>query len=173
MTTSTGNRHGSAVVTLPSDTEILITRKFDASSALIFKALTTPELVKRWWGFDTSVWKVCDIDLRVGGSWRYVIQDDEMEVGFHGIYREIDAPRRIVSTEAFEGLAAMGITDDPDAVASVNTVTLDEVDGVTTMSTLVKHATKEHRDGHIESGMEGGMQVSYNRLEDVVTSDSV
>jgi uncharacterized protein YndB with AHSA1/START domain len=173
MTTSTGNRHGSAVVTLPSDTEILITRKFDASSALIFKALTTPELVKRWWGFDTSVWKVCDIDLRVGGSWRYVIQDDEMEVGFHGVYREIDAPRRIVSTEAFEGLAAMGITDDPDSVASVNTVTLEEVDGVTTMSTLVKHATKEHRDGHIESGMEGGMQVSFDRLEDVVTSDSV
>ena len=173
MTTSTGNRHGSAVVTLPSDTEILITRKFDASSALIFKALTTPELVKRWWGFDTSVWKVCDIDLRVGGSWRYVIQDDEMEVGFHGVYREIDAPRRIVSTEAFEGLAAMGITDDPDAVASVNTVTLEEVDGVTTMSTLVQHVTKEHRDGHIESGMEGGMQVSFDRLEDVVTSDSV
>ena len=75
-----------------------------------------------------------------------------MEVGFHGVYREIDAPRRIVSTEAFEGLVAMGITDDPDSVASVNTVTLDEVDGVTTMSTLVQHVTKEHRDGHINSG---------------------
>ena len=115
MNTSTGNRHGSAVVTLPSDTEILITRKFDAPSALVFKALTTPELVKRWWGFDTSVWKVCDIDLRVGGTWRYVIEDGDMEVGFHGVYREIDAPHRIVSTEAFEGLAAMGITDDPDS----------------------------------------------------------
>ncbi len=62
----------------------------------------------------------------------------------------------------------MGITDDPDSVASVNTMTLDESDGVTTMTTLVKHVTKEHRDGHIQSGMEGGMQISYNRLEDVV-----
>jgi uncharacterized protein YndB with AHSA1/START domain len=170
MSTSTNNRHGSAVVTLPSDTEILITRQFGAPSALVFKAITTPELVKRWWGFDTSVWKVCDIDLRVGGSWRYVISEGEQEVGFHGVYREIEAPRRIVSTEAFEGLAAMGITDDPDSVASVNTVTLDEVDGVTTMSTLVQHVTKEHRDGHVNSGMEGGMQVSFDRLEDLVTS---
>jgi uncharacterized protein YndB with AHSA1/START domain len=172
MSTSTGNRHGSAVVTLPSDTEILITRQFDAPAALVFRALTEHDFVKRWWGFDTSVWKVCDIDLRVGGTWRYVIQDGEMEVGFHGVYREIEAPRRIVSTEAFEGLAAMGITDDPDAAASVNTVTLEEVDGVTTMTTLVRHVTKEHRDGHIESGMEGGMQVSYDRLEDLVTGDA-
>ena len=122
-------------------------------------------------GFDTSVWKVCDIDLRVGGSWRYVVGEGHEEVGFHGEYREIDAPRRIVSTEAFEGLVAMGITDDPDSVASVNTVTLEEVDGVTTMSTLVQHVTKEHRDGHINSGMEGGMQVSFDRLEDLVTSN--
>jgi uncharacterized protein YndB with AHSA1/START domain len=168
--TSTGNRHGSAVVTLPSDTEILITRQFDAPASLVFEAVTSPELVKRWWGFDTSVWEVCDIDLRVGGKWRYVIKEGDMEVGFHGEYREIEAPHRIVSTEAFEGLAAMGITDDPDSVASVNTVTLEEADGVTTMSTLVKHVTKEHRDGHIESGMEGGMQVSYDRLEDLVTA---
>jgi len=167
--TNTGNRHGTAVVTLPSDTEILITRKFDAPAALIFEAVTSPELIKRWWGFDTSEWVVCDVDLRVGGNWRYVIREGDNEVGFHGEYREIDAPRRVVSTEAFEGLAAMGITDDPDSVASVNTMTLDEVDGVTTMSTLVKHVTKEHRDGHIESGMEGGMQVSFDRLEDLVT----
>ena len=166
--TTTRNRHGSAVVTLPSDTEILITRQFDASAATVFKALTTPELVKRWWGFGTSAWEVCEIDLRVGGTWRYVIKDDDMEVGFHGVYREIDAPHRIVSTEAFEGLAAMGITDDPDDVASLNTMTLEEVDGVTTLSTLVQHVTKEHRDGHIQSGMEGGMQVSFDRLEDLV-----
>ena len=172
MNSTLGNRHGSAEITLPSGTEILITRQFDAPAALVFKALTTPDLVKRWWGFDTSVWKVCDIDLRVGGTWRYVIQDGEMEVGFHGVYREIDAPRRIVSTEAFEGLAALGITDDPDSAASVNTVTLEEVDGVTTMTTLVRHVTKEHRDGHIESGMEGGMQVSFDRLEDLVTGDA-
>jgi uncharacterized protein YndB with AHSA1/START domain len=72
MNSTLGNRHGSAEITLPSDTEILITRRFDAPAALIFKALTTPELVKRWWGFDTSEWLACEIDPRVGGQWRFV-----------------------------------------------------------------------------------------------------
>ena len=155
------NRHGSAVITLPSDTEILITRVFDAPAELIFKAWTTPELIKRWWGFDSSEWLVCEIDARVGGKWRYVIRDSDMEVGFHGEIRELDAPHRMVSTEVFEGF--------PDA-GSVNTMTLDEVNGVTTMTTLIQHESQEHRDMQLASGMEGGMQVSYNRLEDVARS---
>jgi uncharacterized protein YndB with AHSA1/START domain len=155
------NRHGSAVITLPSDTEILITRVFDAPAALIFKAWTTPELIKRWWGFDTSEWLVCEMDPRVGGQWRYVIRDGGMEVGFHGEIRELDAPRRMVSTEVYEGF--------PDA-GSVNTMTLDEFDGVTTMTTLIQHESQEHRDMQLASGMERGMQVSYNRLEDVARS---
>lgn len=155
------NRHGSAVITLPSDTEILITRVFDAPADVVFKALTTPELVRRWWGFETSEWLVCDIDLRVGGQWRYVIREGGMEVGFHGEYREIAAPHRLVSTEVYEGFP------DPDG-ASLNTVTLEEVDGVTTMRTLVQHSKPEHRDAQLASGMEGGMQVSYDRLEDLV-----
>ncbi len=154
-----GNRHGSAVITLPSDTEILITRVFDAPAELVYKALTTPELVKRWWGFETSEWLVCEVDLRVGGQWRFVIQERDMEVGFHGEYKEIEAPYRFVSTEVYEGFPEAG---------SLNTVTLDEVAGVTTMTTLVQHELKEHRDGQLASGMEGGMQVSYNRLEDLV-----
>jgi uncharacterized protein YndB with AHSA1/START domain len=161
MTNGTKNRHGSAIVTLPSDTEILITRQFDAPAELVFKAYTTPELVRRWWGFETSEWLVCDVDLRVGGTWRYVVKDDDYEVGFHGEFREIDRPHRIVSTEVFEGM--------PDA-HSVNTTTFEELDGVTTMTTLVQHTDAEHRDAHIQSGMEAGMQVSYDRLEDVVTS---
>ena len=92
--TTTSNRHGSATVSLPSDTEILITRQFDAPASLVFKAFTTPELVKRWWGFDSSQWLVCDIDLRPGGTWRYLIKEGDMEVGFHGEYREIDEPTR-------------------------------------------------------------------------------
>ena len=155
------NRHGSAVITLPSDTEILITRVFDAPAELIFKAWTTPELIKRWWGFDSSEWLVCEIDARVGGKWRYVIRDSDMEVGFHGEIRELDAPHRMVSTEVFEGF--------PDA-GSVNTMTLDDVNGVTTMTTLIQHESQEHRDMQLASGMEGGMQVSYNRLEDVARS---
>lgn len=155
------NRHGSATVTLPSDREILITRKFDAPAALVFKAWTTPELVRKWWGFETSEWLVCEIDLREGGTWRYLTREaDGTEVGFHGEYRTIDAPRRIVSTEVFEGF--------PDA-AALDTIVFDERDGVTTMTINVLHETREHRDGHIASGMEDGMQVSMNRLEDVVS----
>ena len=101
---TTSNRHGSAVVTLPSDTEILITRQFDAPAALVYRAYTTPELVQRWYGFDTSVWKVCEIDLRVGGTWRYVIEDSDFEVGFHGEYQELSPPHRLVSTEVYEGM---------------------------------------------------------------------
>lgn len=161
-TTNRKDRHGTATVTLPSDTEILITRRFDAPAARVFEACTTPELVKRWWGFETSEWLVCEIDLRVGGTWRYLTREEGgFEVGFHGEYREVDAPHRVVSTETFEGF--------PDA-HSVNTMTLEEVDGVTTMTTLVVHQSKEHRDGHIESGMEGGMNVSMDRLEDLVTA---
>ena len=153
------NRHGSAVVTLPSDTEILITRTFDAPAALLFRAWTEPELVKQWWGFDTGEWLVCEVDLRVGGAWRWVVRDRGMEVGFHGEYREVERPIRLVATEVYEGF--------PDAEA-LNSTTFDEVDGVTTMTTLVRHARKEHRDAHIESGMEGGMQVSFDRMEDLV-----
>jgi uncharacterized protein YndB with AHSA1/START domain len=160
-TAAAKNRQGSAVITLPSDTEILITRVFDAPAELIFKAFTTPDLVKRWWGFETSEWLVCEIDLKVGGKWRYVIRDGGQEVGFHGEYHEIDRPKRLVSTEVFEGF--------PDA-GSVNTMTLEEADGVTTMKTLIRHERKEHRDAQINSGMETGMQVSYDRIEAVAKS---
>jgi uncharacterized protein YndB with AHSA1/START domain len=153
------NRHGSAVITLPSDTEILITRAFDAPAALIFDAVHKPEHVKQWWGFGTSEWKICDIDFRVGGEWRYKIVDSDMEVEFYGEYKEIERPRRVVSTEVFAPF--------PDA-GTLNTMTLDEVDSVTTMTVLIQAASKETRDAQIESGMETGMQVSYNRLEDLV-----
>ncbi|MGH9025443.1 MAG: SRPBCC family protein [Acidimicrobiia bacterium] len=156
---TTGNRHGTAVIALPSDTEILITRVFDAPANLLFKAWTTPELVKRWWGFETSEWLVCDIDLRVGGQWRWVVREGDIEVGFHGEYREIEPPGRLVATEVYEGF--------PDGSA-LNTMTFAEVDGVTTMTTLVQHSCQEHRDAHLASGMESGMQISYDRLEDVV-----
>jgi uncharacterized protein YndB with AHSA1/START domain len=160
-----GNRHGSAVITLPSDTEIVITRVFDAPAALLFKATTTPELVKRWWGFETAEWQVCEIDLRVGGTWRYVArEEDGFVVGFHGTYREIDAPHRVVTTEVFEGAPV----PDPEAAGTLNTVTLDEHDGVTTMTVRIQAPSRDVRDAIIESGMEVGMQVSYDRLEDLV-----
>src|SRR3954468_8206447 len=158
------NRHGSAVITLPSDTSYLITRTFDAPAELIFKATTTPELVRRWWGFAEDAWVVGDIDLRVGGKWRYVIRHGDDEVGFHGEYREIARPHRLVFTEVYEGVPEL---PPPDAYP-VNTMTLDKVDGVTTMTLLVQHTTNEERDTVLASGMEDGMQVSYDRREDLV-----
>jgi uncharacterized protein YndB with AHSA1/START domain len=155
------NRHGTATVTLPSDLEILITRTFDAPADVIFRAWTTPEYVRQWWSDDANPVVACDIDLRVGGGWRYVTRTvDGTELGWHGTYREIDAPGRLVATEVFEGF--------PDAEA-VNTMTLTEAGGTTTLAVTVRHTSKEHRDGHVESGMETGMQLALDRVEDLTT----
>ncbi|MGH9224749.1 MAG: SRPBCC family protein [Acidimicrobiales bacterium] len=150
---------------MPSDTEYVVTRAFDAPAELIFKAHTTPELVRRWWGFETSEWLVCDIDLTEGGKWRYVIgEHGDLEVGFHGYYKEIAGPHRLVYTEMYEGVPEL---PPPDAYPVV-TMTLDEASGVTTMTVLVQHTTQEERDMVLASGMESGMQISYDRMEDLV-----
>ena len=153
---------GTATVTLPADEQILITREFDAPKHLVYKAFTTPELVKRWWHANRGEMTVAEIDLREGGKWRYVmVAEGDFEVGFHGEYREIVPNERIVSTEVYEGM--------PGAEA-VNTMTLTEADGRTTVEILVQHASKEHRDAHIESGMEAGMQDAMDLLEQVAVS---
>jgi uncharacterized protein YndB with AHSA1/START domain len=153
---------GTATVTLPTDEQILITREFDAPKHLVYQAWTTPELVKQWWTANRGEATVAEIDLRVGGMWRYVmVADGGLEVAFHGEYREIVPNERIVSTEVHEGM--------PDAEA-VNTLTLTEVDGRTTLTILVQHQTKEHRDAHLESGMEAGMQEAMDLLEEVASS---
>jgi uncharacterized protein YndB with AHSA1/START domain len=153
---------GTAKVTLPADEQILITREFDAPKHLVYRAFTTPELVKRWWHANRGEMTVAEIDLRVGGKWRYVmVAEGDFEVGFHGEYREIVPNERIVSTEIYEGM--------PGAEA-VNTMTLTEADGRTTLEILVQHASKEHRDAHIESGMEAGMQDAMDLLEEVAVS---
>jgi uncharacterized protein YndB with AHSA1/START domain len=152
----------SAKVTLPADDQILITREFDAPKHLVYKAYTTPELVRRWWTAKRGEMTVAEIDLRVGGTWRYVmIAHGEMEVGFHGEYQEIVPNERIVSTEVYEGM--------PDA-AALDTLTLTEADGRTTLTILVQHEKKEHRDAHIESGMEDGLQDALDLLEEVAVS---
>jgi uncharacterized protein YndB with AHSA1/START domain len=154
-----------ATVTLPTDRQILITREFDAPKHLVYKAWTTPELVKRWWHANRGEVKSAEIDLRVGGTWRFVsVTTDGMEFGFHGEYREIVPNERLVSTEAFEGIP------DADEHAALNTLTLAEVDGRTTMTVLVEHPTKEGRDAHINSGMEDGMQDAMDLLEEGATS---
>ena len=153
---------GTAVVTLPSDKQILITREFAAPKHLVYKAWTTPELIKRWWSAKRGEVTVADVDLRVGGAWRYAMVTDEgFEVAFHGEYREIIPNERIVSTEVYEGM--------PEGEA-VNTLTFTEEDGRTTVTLLVQHQSKEHRDAHINSGMEAGLQDALDLLEEVAVS---
>jgi uncharacterized protein YndB with AHSA1/START domain len=156
---------GTAKVTLPTDRQILITREFDAPKHLVYRAWTTPEHVRRWWPTDRGEMTVCEIDLRVGGSWRFVmVTPTGFEVGFHGEYRELVPDERLVSTEAYEGIP------DPDGNASLNTLTLSETDGRTTMMVLVEHPTAEGRDAHINSGMEAGMQDALDLLEEIAVS---
>jgi uncharacterized protein YndB with AHSA1/START domain len=152
---------GTAVVTLPTDTQILITREFAAPRHLVYKAWTTPELIKRWWSANRGEVILAEVDLRVGGKWRYVMVADGFEVGFHGEYREIVPNERIVSTEVFEGM--------PEGEA-VDTLTLTEEAGRTTLTILVQHQTRAHRDAHIESGMESGLQDALDLLEQVAVS---
>jgi uncharacterized protein YndB with AHSA1/START domain len=157
---------GSAKVTLPTDEQILIEREFDAPKNLVFKAWTTPELVKQWWHANRGEVTVAEIDLRVGGTWRYVsITPDGMEVGFHGEYREIVPEERIVSTEVYEGVPE-GLPNE----GTLNTLTLAEDGGRTSLSVLVQAPSKEIRDMIIDSGMEAGMQDAMDLLEDVAKS---
>jgi uncharacterized protein YndB with AHSA1/START domain len=157
---------GKATVTLPSETEILIEREFDAPARLVWRATTEPDLIKRWWSGKRGEVTSVEVDLRVGGTWRYVMQTPEgFEVAFHGTYREIVPNEKVISTELYEG--APGVTEDD---ATINTMTLVERDGKTTLTTLVRCRVKEIRDAIIESGMEGGMQEAFDALEEVARS---
>ena len=156
---------GKATVTLPSDQEILITREFDAPRHLVYKAWTTPELVRRWWAGQRGEMKIVEIDLRVGGRWRYVmVANGGFEVAFHGEYRELVPDERIVTTEVFE---TPGVSDDD---AALNIVTFAEADGRTTLSLLARTVDREQRDAILRSGMEPGMQDALELLEQTANS---
>ena len=152
---------GSAVVTLPSDTEIEFTRDFDAPVELVFEAFTAPEYVRLWWGFPGGRMTVCENDRRVGGRWRYVFEMDGRAMEWSGECLEYDPPHRTVSTETF--------ADVPQATC-VNNATLTETDGVTTLRVVVRHTSKAFRDGHLEAGMEAGLQVGLDRMEAAIAA---
>lgn len=153
---------GTAVVTTPTDTQVLITREFAAPRHAVFRVLTEPELIKRWWsgGFGEVV--VAEVDLRVGGRWRYVMIAGGNEVGFHGEYREVVPDERIVCTEAYEGA--------PEGDPALCTYTLTEDGGRTTLSLLTEMGSKEDRDALLASGMEAGVQAGYDILEEIAIS---
>jgi uncharacterized protein YndB with AHSA1/START domain len=152
---------GTFQTSTPSDREIRMTRLFDAPRALVFEAMTKPEHVRRWWGILDSQHSVteCEIDLRPGGRWRFVGRGPRGEYTFYGVYREIDAPRRVVFTEIYAPF--------PDA-ESVVTSELTEEHGKTRLTVTALYPTIDVRDAVIKSGMERGAAISYDRLEEVV-----
>jgi uncharacterized protein YndB with AHSA1/START domain len=155
-----------AELTLPADDQILVTREFDAPRHLVYRAWTTPELVARWWTAKRGSAKSMEIDLRVGGRWRYAMETDAgQEVAFHGVYREIVPDERLVTTEVYEG-APMS-PEEQEANATVNTVTfVDRGDG-TLVTMLTECPSHELREMIVASGMEDGLQDALDLLEGV------
>lgn len=150
-------------ITTPSDREITITRLFDAPRHLVFEAMTKPEHVRRWWGHldDRYSVTVCEIDLRVGGAWRFVGRGPEGQFpAFHGVYREIAPPGRLVYTEIFEPF--------PD-VESVVTQLLTEEGGKTRLTVTALYPSLDVRDTVLKTGMEKGAALSYDRLDGVAS----
>ena len=152
---------GKTRVTLPADEEILMVREFDAPKHLVYRAYTTPELVSRWWPGRRGVMESCEIDLRVGGKWRYVMAaQGDFQVAFNGEFSEIVENERLVTTEAYEGAP-------PGTAPALNIVTFEEHGGRTTLTMLTRVESREVRDMIIDSGMEGGLQEGMDLLEQV------
>jgi uncharacterized protein YndB with AHSA1/START domain len=146
-------------VSTPSETDICLTRVFDAPRALVFEAMTRPEHIARWWGQLGAGYSVpvCEVDLRVGGKWRFVNRHPKGEVAFHGEYREITPPERLVYTELME----------PYPDGSLVTTTFAEEAGKTRVTVIASYPSKAVRDMVLSSGMERGAAISYDRLEEV------
>jgi len=153
-------------ITTPTDLEIVITRVFDAPRPLVFKAFTTPDLLKKWmYGPDGWSLDECEIDLRVGGAFRYLWRGpDGMEMGMRGVTSEIVPPERWACTQTFE------FGCEPQAGEQIVTAVLTEHGGKTTLTTTVVYPSKEARDGAAASGMEHGMEAGYGRLDTILNS---
>jgi uncharacterized protein YndB with AHSA1/START domain len=151
-------------VTTPSDREIALTRVLDAPRHLVFEAYTRPELLQRWLGVHAGwSWAVCEIDLRVGGAYRYVWRGpDGAEMGMGGVYREVVAPERIVATEKFDQSWYPG--------EAVSTVTLVERDGRTTLTLTVRYESRAARDAVLKSPMEQGVAAGFDKLAQLLTT---
>ena len=157
----------SAKVTLPADDQILVTREFDAPKELVYRAFTEPELVRRWWHSNRGEMTASEIDLRVGGAYRFAMDAGGLEVAFRGEYLEIVPDEKVVSTETYEGLPE-GVSEEDGT--TVNTATFTEEAGRTTLTLLIQAPNKTSRDAIIESGMEDGLQDALDLLEQTAQS---
>jgi uncharacterized protein YndB with AHSA1/START domain len=160
MTSNQQQAHA-ATVTTPTDREIHTERIFDAPRDRVFAAYTDPELIPEWWGPHGTTTVVDKLDVRAGGDWRFVIRNsDGSETGFRGTFREVSPPERIVQTFEWEGL--------PGHV-SVETVEFEDLGDQTRMTGVSLFHTTEERDGMIQSGMEGGMNETFARFDEVLS----
>ena len=148
------------LLTTPGDTEVRIERTFDAPRDLVFRAYTEPDLLARWLGPRRLAMKIDTMDVRPGGRWRFVhVDEDGTEYGFHGEFLEVVRPERLTQTWVFEGY--------PEA-SSVQTAVFTERDGRTTVVSTARFQKREHRDAHIENGMETGVREGYERLDELL-----
>ena len=161
-----------AEVTLPSETEVQVTRSFKAPRALVYKAYTDPSLVRRWM-LGPPGWSmpVCDMDVRPGGryTWRWRSDADGKEFGFFGVFREVQPPARIVHTESYDAGTSGAGTSGGEAII---TTLFDESDGITTVTTLMDFGSREGRDAAVATGMTGGMEQSYQLLDRLLTQNA-
>lgn len=158
-----------AKATLPSDTEVLVERSFDAQARIVWRAYVEPELMRRWCG-STPGWSmpVCEMDMRIGGQYQWCWRNDEngMEFGFNGDVLEVVQHERIVHTQIFDpGNMGIAMGGKP----SVITVTFNEIDGITTVATNIKYASQADRDQALSTGMTDGMEMNYKKLDEVLT----
>lgn len=151
------------IIAEPGKQEMVITREFDAPRALVFKAVTDPKLLPEWWGPRYLTTKVEKMDVRPGGEWRFIQRNAEgNEFAFHGVYHEVLAPERIIDTFEFEGLPETGHV-------ALETMTLEELPGGRTRLTAQSvFQSVADRDGALQSGMQEGINDTYNRLEELV-----
>jgi uncharacterized protein YndB with AHSA1/START domain len=161
MVGSSARNSETFVVATPSETEISLTRLFDAPRELVFEAMSKPEHIREWWGRLGEGYSVpvCEVDFRVGGKFRFVNRHPHGDAAFHGEYLEIDAPGHIVFTEIYEPF--------PDSVSVVTSELIDE-GGKTRFKAVVRYPSMFVRDEVIKSGMARGAGISYDRLEDLV-----
>lgn len=163
-----------AQVVLPSDTEVKVTRSFRAPRALVYRAYTEPEIVKKWM-LGPPGWSmpVCEMDVRVGGKYRWRWKSDEngAEFGFQGTFREVEPAVKIVHTEAYDP----GTVGDeyPTGGEAIVMVTFTESGGLTTVTSLIDFGSKEARDGAVATGMTDGMEQSYQLLDGLIAEQSL
>jgi uncharacterized protein YndB with AHSA1/START domain len=158
-----------AEVTLPSDREVCVVRSFNAPRKMVWDAHTKPELIRKWmFGLPGWTMPVCEMDVRVGGSfrWRWRNQADGKEMGFFGDFREVDEPNRLVYAENYDpGDAGFSMPSGEPAIITAEFK--EDSGGVTTLTTTMRFPSKEARDGAVSTGMTDGMEMSYARLDDV------